>query len=330
MVGVLVFVTRRVARVVASLVVVSAMTFTLLQLAPGSFADISRVTSGAAGLGQASSAEVASAIQARYGEDIPAWQQYLIFMKGALVWDFGPSYRYAHLDVQEIIAAAFPVSATLAVLAVILALVIAVPAGVIAAVRRRSVWDHGTIFAITLGNSVPNYLAAVVLMLVFSAWLGLLPTRGWTGPENLVMPVLALAVGPAAVLARYVRSSMLETLGEEYVLAARAKGGSSRKVVTHHTLRNSLIPLVTVLGPLLAILMTGTVFVETIFGIPGLGLFFTNAAISRDMPLLMGTTMFFALILMTMNLLVDLTYAFLDPRIRLEQTELRWRQRRPQ
>lgn len=317
MTDVLLFLLRRVIRVAISLVFVSLITFVLLQAAPGSFADISRIQSGATQLGSSQAGEAISSLQARYGPDVPAWEQYLIFMKGAVTWDFGPSYKYPDQSVQSLIASGFPVSATLALLAVALALLISVPIGVVAAVKHRSAVDYGTIFGITVGHSVPNYLAAVFLVLLFSGWLHLLPTRGWTGPQNLVMPVIALAVPPAAILARYVRSAMLETLREEYVLAARARGGSLRTVVIRHALRNSLIPLVTVIGPLLAVLMTGTVFVEAIFGIPGLGLYFVGAAQSRDMPLLMGTTLFFAIILMTMNLLVDILYGVLDPRIRV-------------
>jgi peptide/nickel transport system permease protein len=324
---VLALVVRRVVRLVLSLITVSLITFLLLQAAPGDFADISRVTSGATGIGSSQGSEAVVSLRERYGEDVPAWQQYLIFMRGAATWDFGPSYKYPNLSVEKIIAAAFPVSATLAVLAVSLALLLSVPLGVLAAVRRNSMWDHGTMFTITLGHSVPNYLAATILILVVSGTFQLLPARGWTGPENVIMPVLALAIGPAAVLARYVRSSLLETLREEYIVAARAKGGSSRTVITRHALRNSLIPLVTVVGPLLAALMTGTVFIENIFGIPGLGLYFTGAAISRDMPLLMGTTLFFALILMVANLLVDVAYGALDPRIRAKGGRWTWRSR---
>ncbi|MGH3382868.1 MAG: ABC transporter permease, partial [Actinoallomurus sp.] len=231
MTDVLLFLLRRVIRVAISLVFVSLITFVLLQAAPGSFADISRIQSGATQLGSSQAGEAISSLQARYGPDVPAWEQYLIFMKGAVTWDFGPSYKYPDQSVQSLIASGFPVSATLALLAVALALLISVPIGVVAAVKHRSAVDYGTIFGITVGHSVPNYLAAVFLVLLLSGWLHLLPTRGWTGPQNLVMPVIALAVPPAAILARYVRSAMLETLREEYVLAARARGGSLRTVV---------------------------------------------------------------------------------------------------
>lgn len=312
------YLASRVLRLVLSLIAVSIIAFTLLQLAPGSFADIARVSSGATNIGSAGTEQMVTELENRYGEDKPAWEQYLIFMKGAITWDFGPSYKYAGQDVQDIIATAFPVSATLAIIAVILALLISVPIGVFAALRKDSIGDHGTMFVVTLGHALPSYLTAAFLILFFTATLHLLPSSGWDGPANLIMPVLALALGPVAVLARYVRSSMLETLREEYVTAALAKGGPYSTVVIRHALRNSLIPLVTVVGPLLAGLMTGTVFVETLFRIPGLGLYFTQAAASRDMPLLMGTTLFFALILMVVNLFVDLIYGALDPRIRAE------------
>ncbi|WP_427886186.1 ABC transporter permease [Kribbella sp. GL6] len=311
-----VYIGKRLVRLVLSLIAVSILTFTLLQLAPGNFADLQRVNSGATNLGGVGTESMVGELESRYGADVPAWKQYLIFMKGAVHWDFGPSYKYASRNVQDIIAEAFPISATLAVLAVLLALLIAVPVGVFAALRQNSKSDHSTMFVVTLGHALPSYLTAAFMILLFSATLKLLPSGGWNGPKDLVLPVLALSLGPAAVLARYVRSSMLETLREEYITAALAKGGPRRTVIVRHALRNSLIPLVTVAGPLLAALMTGTVFVEALLRIPGLGLYFANAAASRDMPLLMGTALFFALILMVTNLVVDLAYGLLDPRIR--------------
>lgn len=326
--GFTVFLGKRVIRMVLSLFAVSVLTFTLLQLAPGNFADIQRATSGATNFGGTSAAETISEFSSRYGEDVPVWKQYLIFMKGAVTWDFGPSYKYPTMDVQEIIATAFPVSATLAIVAVILALLIALPIGMFAALRQNSVADHGTMFLVTLGHALPGYLTAAFLVLLFTATLHALPSSGWDGPENMIMPVLGLALGPAAVLARYVRSSMLETLREEYVTAAFAKGGPRRTVIVRHALRNSLIPLVTVVGPLLASLMTGTVFIEAMFRIPGLGMYFAAAAASRDMPLLMGSALFFAVILMVTNLVVDLVYGVLDPRTRTEGGWSGWRSRR--
>ncbi|MGH2562712.1 MAG: ABC transporter permease [Thermomicrobiales bacterium] len=312
------YLVRRVLRMALSLIAVSIITFALLQAAPGNFADIARLRSGANELAPSQVQTAASEFEGRYGPDVPVWKQYLLFMKGAIQWDFGPSYKYPNLTVQEIIADAFPVSATLALLAVGIALLVAVPLGVLAAVRQNSFVDYGTMFVVTVGRSLPNFLVGILLILVFSRMLGVLPTSGWPGVKQAIMPVAALALGSIAILARYVRSSMLETLREEYITAARAKGGGFRQVVYQHALRNSLIPLVTIVGPYLAALMTGTVFIESIFRIPGLGLYFADAAQARDMPLLMGATIFFALILMTMNLLVDISYRVLDPRIRLE------------
>ncbi|WP_166353006.1 ABC transporter permease [Phytoactinopolyspora limicola] len=319
------YMAKRIVRMVLSLVAVSMITFTLLQMAPGNFADIQRISAGAAQFGGAGTEDMVHAFASRYGDDIPAWRQYLIFMKGAATWDFGPSYKYPTRDVQDIIAQGFPISATIALIAVAISLVIAIPIGMFAALRQNSPADHGTMFVITLGTALPNYLTGVILVVIFTLTFGILPSSGWSGPEHMVMPILALVLGPTAVLARYVRSSMLETLREEYVVAALAKGGRQSVVITRHALRNSLIPIVTVLGPLLASLMTGTVFVEALFRIPGLGLFFAQAAASRDMPLLMGTALFFALILMTMNLIVDLVYGYLDPRIRAAGGVSRWR-----
>ena len=309
------YLAARLVRMALSLFAVSIITFVLLQMAPGNFADIQRVTSGASELSPAQASEVIGEFQMRYGEDVPAWKQYLTFMKGAVVWDFGPSYKYPNLTVQEIIADAFPVSATLALISVGIAVVIAIPLGVIAAVNHNRAADYVPMFLLTISRAIPNYLIALFLILIFSRQLGWLPTRGWPGLKEAIMPLIALSAGSIAILARYIRSSMLETLRQDYIMAARAKGGGFRAVVFGHALRNSLIPFVTIVGPYLAGLMTGTVFIESIFGIPGLGLYFADAARSRDMPLLMGSTLFFALILMSMNLVVDLVYRLLDPRI---------------
>lgn len=311
---------KRLLRAAITLGLVSLITFVLLQLAPGSFSDISAVTSGATITSQGQRDEAISNIQTRYGDEIPAWKQYLIFMKGALTWDMGPSYKYPSRDVQEIIAEAFPISASLALVSVALALLIAVPVGVIAARRRNGWLDNLLMFIVTALHSVPNYLLGAFLILLFTGAMRVLPSGGWTGPENMVMPVLALALGPTALLARYVRSAVIETLREDFVTAAVAKGGSDSTIMVRHVLRNSLIPLVTVVGPIVATLMAGTVFIETLFQVPGLGTYFTGAATSRDMPLLMGTTMFFAFLLISVNFLVDLSYGLLDPRTRADRT----------
>ncbi|WP_207782514.1 ABC transporter permease [Phytoactinopolyspora limicola] len=324
----LAYVARRLVRLVLSLIAVSIITFGLLQLVPGSFSDLAEVGSTALG-DQTSGDGGGDSLASRYGDQVPAWEQYARFMTGLVQWDMGPTFKYPQSSVEELMGEAFLVSLSLAVPATLLTLLVAIPIGMVAAVKKDKLADYGSIFTLTTIQALPGYLFALVLVLVFSVGLGWLPVRGWAGPEYMVIPVVALAVQPTAMLARYVRSSMLEALRDEYVVAALAKGGSRRTVLVRHVLRNSLIPLVTVVGPIFAALATGTVFVEVLLGIPGLGRLFTLAARTRDMPLLMGTTLFFALILMVMNLIVDLVYGLLDPRIRHQQrTSSRWRRPR--
>lgn len=312
------FILVRLVRIFFSIIVVSMITFGLLQLAPGNFADIARVSSGATGLSPAQTSEVIGEIRQRYDPELPVWHQYLNFMRGAIVWDFGPSQGYPNFTVQDIIARAFPVTVILAVTSVLIAVVISVPLGVLTAVKQNTWIDYVSMFIFTIGRALPNYLVALFLILLFARELRWLPTRGWGSVEEAILPIFALTIGSIALLSRYVRSSMIDTLRQDYIMTVRAKGGNVNAVVVRHALRNSLIPFVTVVGPYLAGLMTGTVFIETIFGIPGLGGYFADAARTRDMPLLMGSTIFFALILMGTNLIVDIVYRLLDPRIGFE------------
>lgn len=299
-------------RIAICLIVVSVVTIVMVQAVPGSFDQIVRAQNQAV-LGTSAGTAKAAV------ETTSLWSQYWHMMTGFFTFDL-PSFKYPNNSVWDILGTAFPVSASLACAAVVVALVIAIPLGVFTAVKHNTRWDYWLMLAITTTTSLPGYLLAVILILIFSRWLHLLPTGGWNSPVSMIMPVLSLALPMAAVLARYMRNSMLESLREDYVMAARARGGSERRVIVTQVFRNSLIAIVTVTGPSLAALTTGTVFIETIFRIPGLGRYFTDAAQSRDVPLLMGTTLFFAVILMGVNLAVDLTYGYLDPRIRLEQT----------
>lgn len=308
------FLIRRLIRLIVSLLIVSMITFELLQLAPGSFAGIAAAGGGSTGLATANTSDSSAQLQSDYGSRVPVVKQYWNWLSHVVRLNLGPSYKYPESSVGHIVMQALPISVGLAASAMLVALLIAVPLGVVAAARKGSWWDSGSMFLSTIGVAIPNYLAAIALVLILSVGLHALPTGGWTGPSSMVMPVIALAVAPAGVMARYVRSSVLEVLREEYVVAARSKGGRWRTVLIRHVLRNSLMPLVTVAGPTLAALTVSTIFVEQIFSIPGLGQYFTQAATGRDMPLLMGCTMVFAAILMLMNLVVDLVYAVLDPR----------------
>jgi ABC-type dipeptide/oligopeptide/nickel transport system permease component len=207
---------------------------------------------------------------------------------------------------------------TIAFCSMIIALLVAIPTGLIAAVKQNRFLDYGPMFLFTVMTALPGYLFALVLILIFASWLKWLPTGGWQGPQYAIIPVLALGLEHVARMARFVRSSVLESLRDEYVIAAYAKGATRGTVWIRHVLRNSLIPVVTVAGPMFAAMATGTVFIEALMGIPGLGLFFSVAARTRDLPLMMGATLFFAVLLMVVNLLVDLSYRLLDPRIRYQ------------
>lgn len=306
------YIIGRVLRLALTLLAVSVVTFVLLKLVPGSFEQLADIEgSGLGGGAGGGEGGEATATDTR-----PAWQQYVELMIGVVTGDIGPSYKYPQMSVESIILGAFPVSLTLAIGATLLTVLVAVPLGVLAAVKKDRPGDYVPMFIVTTASAFPGYLAALILVLILSSWLRLVPTGGWGDIDNAIIPILALAVGPIAILARYVRSSMLESLREEYVVAAIAKGGRPSVVLVKHALRNSLIPVVTVIGPLFAGLATGTVFIEALMGIPGLGMFFTVAARTRDIPLLMGTTLFFALVLVLTNFIVDILYGVIDPRIR--------------
>lgn len=312
------FLAKRLGFMAIALLFVSILTFTLMHMAPGNFLDAKRISSGDVSGDEQASVDVIAEMEKRYGLDKPLPEQFLMYLKGMVTWDMGPSFQFPQLHIEEIIAAAFPVSLTLAILSVLLSVVLAIPLGILAAVKQNTVWDYTAMFFSMIGNSIPSYVLAVFLILLFSLKLHLLPTAGWTEPKHLILPVLALGLGGVGGIARYMRTSMVEALRQDYIAAAWAKGGSFRRVVLGHALRNSLIPLITVLGPQLARQMIGTVLIEEMFRVPGLGKFFTLAANTRDFPLLMTSSVFFAFVIMAMNLVVDLTYGFLDPRIRFE------------
>ncbi len=316
--GLLRFVARRLGFIVVSLLMVSAVTFLLMEAAPGDFLDVERIQREAQGTSWESTQHALPYWQEKFNPEYPVYKRYYLFMKDAVVFKFGPSFRYPRTDIETIISAAFPTSASLAFAGVALAVVIGVPLGILAALRRNTWVDYLGMFLSMLGQVIPAYVIAVFLMFFFSLWLRWLPTQGWGEPKHLIMPVISLALAPIGTIARYVRSSLLDALKQDYIRTAWAKGGNYFRVVVGHALRNSLIPLITVLGPQLGALMIGTVFVEGIFRIPGLGTFFAGAAQSRDYPMLVTSTLFYAAILMLMNLAVDVAYRFLNPRIQFD------------
>jgi oligopeptide transport system permease protein len=311
--GLLRYSSKRILASVPTLFILATLVFFLLRLAPGGPFDGDRVFP----------AEVKAAINAHYGLDLPLWQQWLKWMEAAFLhFDFGESFHYLGRTVNEMILHSLPPSLLLGGLSLLFAVLLGIPLGVLAAWRQGTWMDSGAIFLAIAGVSLPSYLVASCLVLVFSLYLGWVPPALWESPESAILPVITLALRPLAITARLVRSSVIETLASDYIRTAHAKGLSVSRVLFHHALRNSLIPVITVLGPLAAGLVTGSFLVEMVFQIPGLGKHFVGAVLNRDYPMVMGVTLVYGVILILSNLAVDLLCAVLDPRIRLEQKEI--------
>lgn len=261
--------------------------------------------------------EIIKAIEARYQLDQPLWVQYVSYLRNLIKWDLGPSYKYTGRSVNDMISSAFPVSATLGLLAVACALGFGLPAGIISALKQNKWQDNLVMFLAIIGVSVPSFVIAAILMYVFALKLQWLPPAMWGKPSQAVMPVIALSTMEMAVFARLMRSSMLEVINQDYIKVARAKGLPERLVIWRHAVRNALIPVVTVAGPLVADVLTGSFVIERIFAIPGLGRHFVTSISNRDYTVTLGVTVFYSIFLVIMMLLVDLAYAWIDPRIKI-------------
>lgn len=252
----------------------------------------------------------------RYGLDLPWYRQYLNYLEGVATFNLGPSLSWRNRTVNELITARAGVSMQLGALAFAWAVLAGIPIGLLAALRPVSPVDTGARLLATLGLGLPNFLVATLLIYVFAVVLGWLPTSGWNGWEHKVLPVLTLGLLPLAVCIRLTRGAVLETLTQDYVGAARAKGLRRRRVVAVHVLRNSLVPVLTASGPLLGHLVTGSFVVEQIFEIPGIGRYFVAAVLARDYPVVMGVCIVLTLAILFANLVVDVAHAALDPRVR--------------
>ena len=244
--------------------------------------------------------------------------QYINYFKNALKGDFGISIKQRGRDVAQIISTKFPVSARVGGISIVLALIFGVPLGSIAALNRGKVLDRLIIMFATLGIAVPSFVVCTILMYFLGVKLELLPTYGLTSPLNYIMPVLALSFYPTAYIARQMRSSMLDVLGQDYMRTARAKGLSENVILFTHALRNAILPIITYMGPLVAYTLVGSFVVEKIFTIPGLGGEFVSSVINQDYTVIMGTTIFLATLIIFMNVVVDITYTIVDPRIKLK------------
>jgi len=300
------FVVRRLLVTVPMVLVVVSLTWGLIRLAPGNFYTGEKPIPPA----------IEKNLREKYGLDKPWYVQYGKMISNTLHGDFGSSLKYQGQPVNSILKNALPVSATLGLLAYSLALFVGILSGTLAALRQNSRLDYSSMAAAMLGISVPNFVLGPALVLLFSLTWYVLPPALWGGPSHLILPVLTLSGLYMAYIARLARSGMLEVLRSNYIRTARAKGLPERQVLMHHALRGGLLPVVSFSGPALAFLLTGTVVVERIFALPGLGNYFINANLNRDEPLIIGIVAFISIVILIFNLLVDIAYGFIDPRVR--------------
>lgn len=298
---------RRLLVAIPTLFVVITISFFLIRVAPGGPFDLERPLE----------AQVMENLLKVYQLDKPVWQQYLIYLKNIAQGDLGPSYYFRDFTVLELFARGLPVSITLGFWALVLALGLGIPLGCLAAIRQNDKADYAVMGMATLGITVPNFVVAPLLTLLLAVHFDLLPAGGWGGGvEDMVLPVVTLALPQIAIIARMTRASMIEALRSHHVRTARAYGLPGRVVVGVHALRGALLPVISYLGPAAAALLTGSVVVETIFGIPGVGRYFVQAALNRDYTLVMGAVILIAVFVIVFNLIVDLAYAAIDPRVR--------------
>lgn len=303
------FLIRRLLVAIPTLVLVVTVAFFMMRAAPGSpFVNERQL-----------SPEVEKAVMARFGMDRPLAQQYIDYLAGVVAGDFGPSLKYRDKTVLEIIGENYQVSLILGGLSFLLAAVVGVSLGVVAALRQNRIADHATMAVAILGVCIPTFVTAPLLILVFASRLGWLPTAGWNDGAipNLVLPIVVMSLPQIAIVSRLTRAGMIEVLRSNYIRTARAKGLPEHLIVRKHALRAAILPLVSYLGPAAAGLLTGSLVVEKIFNLPGLGKFFVNSALQRDYTVVMGMVIIYAVLILLLNLIADLLQAALDPRVRL-------------
>ena len=302
------YILKRILLAIVTIWAVATLTFFLMNMVPG----------GPFLSEKAISPQATAALEAKYGLDKPLWQQYLTYMAGASHGDFGDSLKQRGRTVMDIITMKFPVSARVGGVSVLVALLLGVPLGCIAALKRGKFLDNLISVVSTCGIAVPSFVICTLLLYFFGVRLQILPTMGLTSWTHYVMPVMALAFYPTAYIMRLMRSSMLDVLGQDYMRTAKAKGLAGGKILFKHALRNAILPVITYVGPLLAYTVTGSFVVEKIFTIPGLGGEFISAINGRDYTLIMGTTIFLATLIILMNVVVDIVYKIVDTRIKLK------------
>ncbi|SEB63509.1 oligopeptide transport system permease protein [Nitratireductor aquibiodomus] len=299
---------RRLLGAIPTLFLIVTFAFFLMRVAPGGPFDRERTLE----------AKVLENLNRVFHLDKPVWEQYFYYLGNLARGDLGPSFIYRDFSVQQLLGNGLPVSIQLGGMALLVALLIGCVLGSIAALRQNSWIDYSVIAVATFGITVPNFVVAPLLSLFFGVWFSLLPAGGWNSPESMVLPVITLALPQVAIIARLIRGSMIEALRSDHVRTARAYGLPTRMIVVVHALRAACLPVISYLGPAAAALLTGSVVVETIFGLPGIGRYFVQGALNRDYTLVMGTVIIIAVFVVVFNLIVDLLYAALDPRVRYD------------
>ncbi len=308
--GLLRHVATRFLGLIPTLLVLITIAFFLIRVAPGGPFDGEKVLPP----------EIRANLDAKYHLDEPLLQQYFRYLGQIVSGDFGPSFQYKDWTVNELIARGFPVSATLGGLAMLLAFVLGTFIGITAALRQNSATDYSLMGVAMLGISIPNFVVAPLLILVLAVLAGWLPAGGWDWSwQRMVLPVITLALPAIAYIARLMRGSMIEVLHSNYIRTARAKGMPESVVIRRHALKPALLPVISYMGPATAALITGSVVIERIYSIPGLGSYFVQGALNRDYTLVMGVVVFYGVVIVLLNFIVDLLYAWLNPRIRYDE-----------
>ncbi|TKH38549.1 peptide ABC transporter permease [Paenibacillus polymyxa] len=302
------YILKRLFTMLITLWIIVTLTFIIMHIIPGDpFSNDSKTIPEA----------VLQNMRARYNLDKPLAVQYVLYLKNLLVLDMGPSIQSKTTDVNMLIARGFPPSALLGIQSIVVAIIAGISLGTLAALHHNRPLDYISMFIAIVGISVPSFILAPLLIKYVAVKSHLLPVASWGTWQHTVLPSLALAVSPLAVIARFMRTSMLEVMHEEYIRTAKAKGLSSWAIVIRHGLRNALIPVLSFIGPLFASVITGTFVVEKIFAIPGIGKYFVDSIFNRDYPVIMGTTIFYSAILVVTLFLIDISYRLVDPRIKL-------------
>ena len=302
------YIVKRILMMVLTLWVIITLTFVIMKSIPGDpFASDANVLPK----------EVLTNIRAKYNLDEPLPVQYVLYMKNLAMFDMGPSIKSETRSVNDIIADGVPVSARLGIQALVIALFFGLILGIVAALYHNRTIDFVAMMLAIIGISVPNFILAPLLIKYFAVQWHMLPVASWGTWQHTILPSVALAASPLAIIARFMRSSMIDVMNQNYIKTADAKGLSTFQLVVKHGIRNAILPVITFIGPLAVTLITGTFVIEKIFAIPGLGKYFVDGIFNRDYPVIMGTTIFFSMILVVILFLIDLSYRFVDPRIKL-------------